>query len=919
MAMDRLRWQRTRAVFDQAAELPPDQVEAFLRDACADDAALLRDVRELLAADDRRNKTSTIGMAEFAPDLMNALGEDADQVEADALAGLRLGAWRLLHRIGSGGMGAVYLAERADGAYEQQAAIKLIRSGWDTQELLQRFRMERQILAQLNHAHIARLLDGGVSEHGKPYLVLEYVAGRSILDHCDQQRLDLTQRLRLFLVICEAVEFAHQNLIVHRDLKPSNILVDDSGQVKLLDFGIAKLIEPGTDHQTTSRLLTPEYAAPEQLRGEPVTTRVDVHALGLLLYELLSGHRPYDAASSTPAAYEHAIRTVEPPPPSQVASTRNAPGDAIAEARRLHSSGLRSRLRGDLDAIVLKALRKDPDQRYASAHELASDVQRHLRQEPVLARRGRFRYRARRFLQRNALASALAALALLLLIAGLIGTAWQAEQNRQQRDLARLEATKARAVSDFLTEVFRQANPYQTEQRNPTATELLDQALTRIDEQTDLGAELQATLLATMGRAYNGLGDSEKAVQLSEQALAAALAVGDVRTLIDVRLLLSSAYTNASRHPESLEQARLAQSAFDQAGLDDRQLGARVALTLGTSLYNTAQYEPALEQILAAYTTFVDLGGLLSAESTGLLPRLISAQSNLGRNAESLPYTESAYLAAQDQPDLPRTRRAMIVHAHQMVLDDLGRLEESEQLAREAVQLAQEIFGPEDPQNSSALVNLAVVLRNQGRLQESADVLESALSLERKLPPQHLWLANTMINTAAIQQLAGRPERAHELILEALEIYEARNATTSRTAIRALLFLALVKETWGELDAALDLVDQVLPYTRGERIYYAGESASAPWIVQARVLHRLGRLPQDCAPLPMALDLPKQRTAARAEALVLAADCQHAQGNTTQAMELLRGLDELGPNPELTDYTADLLAGLRQSTATLGD
>ncbi len=917
--MDSRRWQRIRALFDQAVEQPPSEREAFLRDACAGDDSLLLDVRELLAADGSEMKTNTAGMAQLAPDLMNAFGEEADQIEADAWVGARLGAWRLLRKIGSGGMGAVYLAERADGAYVQEAAIKLVRSGWDTQELQQRFRMERQILAQLNHAHIARLLDGGVSDDGNPYLVLEYVAGRSITEHCDIQRLDLAQRLRLFLVICEAVEYAHQNLVVHRDLKPSNILVDDSGQVKLLDFGIAKLIEPGAVSLTASRLFTPQYAAPEQLRGEAVTTRVDVHALGLLLYELLSGRRPYDAGFSTPAAYEHAIRTLEPAPPSQVARTGGEPTESIANARRVHPSALRSRLRGDLDAIVLKALRKDPDQRYASVNELASDIQRHLRQEPVTARRGRFRYRTKRFLQRHALVSALATLALLLLIAGLTTTAWQAEQNRQQRDLARLEATKARAVSDFLIGVFRQANPYQTERRNPTATELLNQALVTIDEQSDLGSELRSTMLTTMGRAYNGLGDSEQAVELLEQALNEALATGDPRTVIDTRIALGLAYNNASRYQDSLIQQSKAYSEFAESSLDDPLLGARIALSLGTALYNTGEYGRALEHMQASHAIFVEHGGLLSAESTGMLPRLTAALKNLGRAAESLPYTEPAYFAARDRADLPRTRRAMIVHAHQMVLNDLGRLEESEQLAREAVTLAEEIYGPEDPQNSSALVNLSVVLRDQGRLHESAEIMESALSLNRKLPPQHLWLANTLVNTGAIQQLAGNTERAYEVITEALEIFQAREATTSRTAIRALLFLALIKETRGELDAALDLVEHVLPYTRGERIYYAGAQASTPWVVQGRLLHRLGRLPEDCSPLPQALELPDQRLSAHAEALVLTAHCRHQQDDLQQARHLLLALDELGPVSELTPYATDLLAQLRLSIAPGGE
>lgn len=303
---DRERWQRARAVFEAVVELATAEREARLLAECADDPALLEEVRALLAADGENDPgRDTRWLDNAAPDLLDDLDETASASESGAWVGTRLGAWQLQQQIGRGGMGAVYLAERADGAYQQQAAVKLIRTDWDSAELLRRFHSERQILARLQHPHIAHLLDGGVTADGKPYLVMEYVAGRTIIEYCDTQRLNIAQRLALFLTVCSAVEHAHRNLVVHRDLKPSNILVDDQGQVKLLDFGIAKALESdGARTATAARSYTPGYAAPEQLRGEEVTTSVDVHALGLLLFELLSGERPFATADSTPAAQE---------------------------------------------------------------------------------------------------------------------------------------------------------------------------------------------------------------------------------------------------------------------------------------------------------------------------------------------------------------------------------------------------------------------------------------------------------------------------------------------------------------------------------------------------------------------------------------------------------------------------------------
>ncbi|MEO6690694.1 MAG: serine/threonine-protein kinase, partial [Dokdonella sp.] len=397
-------------------------------------------------------------------------------------------------------MGAVWLAKRVDGAFEQNVAIKLIRSGWDAEDVFARFRAERQILASLQHPNIAHLVDGGVTAEGKPWLALEYVDGEDLRTWCDQQRLDIDARLRAFLTVCDAVGHAHQRLVVHRDLKPSNILVGRDGVVKLLDFGIAKLLDASVEGISATRVFTPEYAAPEQIRGEVVTTSVDIHALGLLLYELLSGRRPYQVANSTPAAYERAVLDQEPTRPSLiVARTQDGNmGDIIAAKRDMSAVRLRRELRGDLDAIVLKALRKEPAQRYASVADFASDIRRYQQRRPVHARRGNWRYRGGRFLRRHALSVALGGLTFIALVGGLTVATWQAQVARTERD-------SARQALEFMRVLFDNADPTRQKGDQVSVRDLLDSGVRNVRVAMQGQDSARADLLLTMASAYLGL------------------------------------------------------------------------------------------------------------------------------------------------------------------------------------------------------------------------------------------------------------------------------------------------------------------------------------------------------------------------------------------------------------------------------
>ena len=420
--MSQEHWQQIRDLFDIAKEMEPDARAAWLATANGDEL-VCAEVRKLLAALEQAGEFIERPAA-FS--LVN-LPMEAHELTT---AGRRIGPYQTLREIGRGGMGVVWLATRADDAYQKQVAIKLVWTGPESGEVLRRFRQERQILANLEHPNIARMLDGGTTEEGWPYVVMEYIEGQSITHYCTVHQLTLNERLQLFRTVCDAAQYAHQNLVVHRDLKPGNILVTESGTVKLLDFGIAKLLNPdlSPDDSAATRtglhLMTPEYASPEQVRGEAITTASDVYSLGVVLYELLTGQRPYQFKNHSLQEIERVICEQEPAAPS-----RSQKSEEKADVVFLPSSEFRlltSALRGDLDNIVLMALRKEARQRYGSVEQLSEDLRRYLAGEAVQARKDTLGYRAGKFVRRHRISVATAAVIFITLLGGIVATSWQA-------------------------------------------------------------------------------------------------------------------------------------------------------------------------------------------------------------------------------------------------------------------------------------------------------------------------------------------------------------------------------------------------------------------------------------------------------------------------------------------------------------
>ena len=589
------RWKAVESIFDEAADLAPPDRPAFLDLACrtpagAPDPGLREEVERLLTLDvgaerflDRLRDDLSPGGAAPAP-------PDANSAPPDA------GPWRLVERVGEGGMGEVWRAERSDGAYAKTAAVKLVRPGLGA-GLAARFRAERHLLARLDHPAIARLLDGGTASDGRPYLALEYVDGEPITAYADRRRLGVNERIALFQEVCEAVAAAHRRLVVHRDIKPSNVLVTGDGRVKLLDFGIAKFLdnEAGFTVALTAaghRLMTPEYAAPEQIRGEPATTATDVYGLGVLLYELLTGTRPYRLESHARQAVERAILEAPPTDPS----TAVTGADEAAAARATEPVKLRRRLRGDLDQIVLRALRKDPDRRYGGAAALAADLGRHLEGVPVEARPESVGYRAGRFVRRHRVGVATAVAGLVAVVGGAGLAALQGAEAARQRDRAEAEAATARRVTAFVTDLFRETNSVEANGDTITARDMLDRGLDRARSLDDAPGA-RADLLVTLGAIYRDLGRFDKADEALADVVALRRAAGDSLGVADA--FLQQGFLQSARRDFGAA-AGLYRSALAQLAAGPDSTLARARLSLAGALVETGDLEEASALLDAA-------------------------------------------------------------------------------------------------------------------------------------------------------------------------------------------------------------------------------------------------------------------------------------------------------------------------------
>jgi serine/threonine protein kinase len=717
------RWRVVIPYLDAALELEDDRRAAWLEALRREDAALAEDVLALL---EKQESLDAQGFLE---------GPAGARSLPASLAGQVLGAYTLREQIGQGGMGSVWRAERTDGRYRASAAVKLLNPSLLGREGEGRFRREGSILARLRHPHIAQLVDAGVSISGQPYLVLEHVDGERIDRYCDERALPVEARLRLFLDVLAAVAHAHANLVVHRDLKPSNVMVGCDGRVKLLDFGIAKLLEGEADEATAltsdgARLMTPQYAAPEQLTGGDVSTATDVYALGALLYVLLTGRHPSGSDTGSPAELVRAIVETEPARPSEaVLLDRPGAGTPAERAARRASTPKRlaSVLRGDLDNIVVQALKKRPGERYATVAALAADLAAHLASQPVSARPDSLRYRAGCFLRRHRVAASVGTLLVLTLVGGLAATSWQ--YVRAQR-----EASRARSVTDFLIRLFELSSEQRPQSEKVSAREILDQGARRLDAELSDQPALQANLLGVMGRVYSSLGFYEPAGDLLERS----------RTLLR------------------------RQHRGDEADL------ARVLSDLSSVRNSQGAYESAIALARESLEMQRRLYGGDHAEISVTLDRLGAATSDAGRPAEAAPAYQEALAM----------RRRLYGNAHREVVSSLvgltnlsfdsGDYALAEAQAREALAIARTLPSDSYPMVPWSMANLAAVVRARGRNAEAIDLLGEALMLFRaRLGEQHPELAPFLRTLAAALQDVGRTKEAIETFERTLQIERA--------------------------------------------------------------------------------------------------------------------------------------------------
>lgn len=770
---------RLDALFEKALDLHDGAREAFVCAIDAEDAALGRALRELLrlAAD----ASGALQPPEFGPARWRSLFEASPPTDDphDALPE-RIGVWQPLRRIGHGGMGTVYLVERNDAGFHQTGALKLLRLGDESDAFLERFARERQILASLTHPGIARLLDGGRSRDGRPYLVMEYVEGEALDRACDRQRLDIDARIALFVQIAEAVAHAHRNLIAHRDLKPGNILVGADGRPKLLDFGIAKALtetssEPqhGTqpDTHTALRAFTPDYATPEQVLGQPTSTATDLYQLGLLLYELLTGHRAQHALDTSQRALEDAICRSEPVRPSE----RIADDDSERCAARSTTPGaLRRKLRGDLDNIVLKALRKAPERRYESASALIDDLERWRTGLPVRARPESWRYRCGKFMKRNAWAVA-AGIVIFALLAGYAITATlQAQAIARERDRAQAEAEKTRQTLALLKRVFLLSDPRETGGVPLSARQALDAGWESMQGELDKNPEIAVEVLAVVAESYGRAGDFKQARALFERNLLT------LRKLPQPQpLLLAGALRGHGRALSQLAEYDAADTELTAALAGYRRLFGARHEEVATTMIDIAQLHARRGDQRGAEAIFRDVLAMrrdlygerhpLVAEALSLLAMTLRQQSDYAGAKPLLEQTltlRRQILPAQ-HPDL-RTSLSNLA----MIRSDLGEYDAAESLYREALAGMQASLGKAHPEAAIVMANLGRLLQSRRDYAGARALFEDALRIRLAVfGEQHPMTAENLNDIGLLLSESGDAKAAERFYLRALDAY----------------------------------------------------------------------------------------------------------------------------------------------------
>ena len=766
-------WLDIRDIVKRAQVLNPRERAEFVRQSCGSDETKLSQV------------LNALGTESMEPAFWDELPTDGGSGPPTTMEGQRLGPYRILRKLGTGGMGDVYLAERADEEYQQQVAIKLVRAGAFSTQVQSRLRMERQILATLQHPNIARLLDGGRTTDGTPYLVMEYIDGETIDTYCDRRRLSVEQRIALVRTVCAAVHYAHQNLIVHRDLKPNNILVTTEGVPKLLDFGIAKLLDTRQSLHTLAvthvdfRVMTPAHASPEQIRGDVITTASDIYVLGVLLYEMLCGRRPFQFVGSRITDMEKVICEQDPElPSSMVASTVDeSPEQAeeIAGNRAATPARLQKELQGDLDNIVLMAMRKDIGRRYSSAEQLSADLEKHLTHQPVLATRDSWLYRTRKFVGRHTLAVGASVVVMLTLAAFAVTTYVQSQRVAQERDIAAIERTRAEQVSSFLVELFELSDPSKSRGNQVTARELLDIGARRVSSGLDDQPATRAALLSTIGKTFGSLGLYSDAVRLQREALAARQSLYGPRHP-EVAAAMAALGDTLQEQGELTEAEKQLNGALQM----QRDLLGPTALAIGPTLMDLGHLAEQRGNLDMAQRYYEESIGIFRKNDMDRRPEAASVMNDLaGLYLQRSDYDRAAQLyrtaldidrqaLGQDHPQIGIHIQSLALTLHRQ-----GKLAEAEPLYIESVKLLQRVLGEQHPHTLDALANYGNFLRRKGDYAGAESVLRSVVERNAAARgPRHVYVGHDRVNLANLLVDEGHYADAEREARAALDIYK---------------------------------------------------------------------------------------------------------------------------------------------------
>ncbi len=817
--MDAERWRTVQRLFHGALEVPGGERDAYLAEVCGDDAELRSEVESLLEAHFSDDDFLERSAVETVP-------TGAATVEPD-LTGIRVGSYELLERIGSGGMGDVFLASQATAEFSRNVAIKIVKRGMDTEQVLQRFALERQILATLQHPNIAQLYDAGATDDGRPYFVMEYVDGERIDDWVETSQLSTAERLKLFHAVCQAVQYAHQNLVLHRDIKPGNVLLTKEGVPKLVDFGIGKLLsdDDGSGERITRTrhaVLTPDYAAPEQLRGDPVTTAADIYSLGALLFEILTGERPWGDEPIGDA--ERARRATEHSPtrPS-VTAARSA---KLAPAQRIR---LARELRGELDYIVLQAMRSEPERRYRTAASLAEDVDRYLKGLPVRARGDSRLYLASKFVRRNAWMVAAAAIFAGGLIAVTATTIVQSERVARERD-------KAQEVQRFLLESFGASTADGTAADAVSVRQVLDGQAAVIDQAYAEEPDLRAEMLFVLGDAYDRLGLSDDAALLAERALSERRSLHS-GSHPDVAASLSLLGWVRHRQGESTDGAEL----LEQSVAMWRELDGDDDASFARALNDLGVVYDQLERSEEAEALFRESLDVRTRDGAATGPGVAATSNNLS----VLFYRRGDYDAAIEFGELAlESLRESVGPDHQrtfVAASNLatfcwvaGDLDGAAELLEDMLERQTRLDGGRNARTANAMYTYASLLRVQDRMIEAEQLLRDALDIQQEvLDPGHRSIGNTARLLGIVLQRLEQNEEAIPYLERALEINRGAYGDEHRQVAESLSSLAVSYD-------ATDRHAVAEPLSReAARIFAQTAGPRHPWTIGENV--RLGK------------------------------------------------------------------------------